>query len=81
MVIDKYNFKELFDENLDDFFKYELFVAKKLKIIKEIKEGYKLTDWGAFLFHIAEQKYTHQYIDKTWNIAGKNPWPKNIILY
>lgn len=81
MVLDKYNFKELFDENLDDFFKYELFLAKKLKIIKEIKEGYKLTDFGAFLFHIAEQKYTHQYIDKTWNIAGKNPWPENIILY
>jgi len=39
MVLDKYNFKELFNENLDDFFKYELF------------------------------------------IAGKNPWPENIILY
>jgi len=46
-----------------------------------IGDGCKLTDEGAYLFHLVEQKYTNQYIDKTWKIARKTPWPEKIVLY
>ena len=36
-----------------------------------IGDGYKLINKGAYLFHLVEQKYTNQYIDKTWKIARK----------
>ncbi|MHA1233444.1 MAG: hypothetical protein ACTSPQ_22715 [Candidatus Helarchaeota archaeon] len=28
-----------------------------------------------------EQKYTNRYIDKTWRMARKTPWPEKIVLY
>ena len=79
--LNRTNFSDLFNENLDSFFGFEIFLGKKLKLIKEEKEGYEVTFKGAQLYHLIEQIYTHQYIDKTWKIALGDPWPKKIILY
>jgi len=55
---------------------------KFVNVFKDlIKKGYKLTDKGAYLFHLIEQAYTCQYIDKTWRMALNNPWPKRVFLY
>lgn len=40
-----------------------------MSIIRETKEGYELTEKGTHKYHLVEQAYTHQYIDKTWRIA------------
>lgn len=44
-------------------------------------DGYKLTDKGAYLFYLVEQKYTNQYIDKAWRMARETPWMEKIVLY
>ncbi|MBA7619924.1 hypothetical protein ES703_27266 [subsurface metagenome] len=75
------NFYELFGKKLDNMFGFELYWAKKFRYIKKYSGGYKLTDKGAYLFHLIEQAYTRQYIDKTWRMALSNPWPKRIALY
>ena len=67
--------------DLNDIFRFELYWAKKFKYIEKYNSGYKLTDKGAYLFHLIEQAYTRQYINKTWRTALNNPWPKRIILY
>jgi len=79
--IDKNNFFQLFNKDLDSEFWWEIKVGKLLRIIENNGDGYKLTDKGAYLFHLVEQKYTNQYIDKTWRIARKTPWPEKIVLY
>jgi oxygen-independent coproporphyrinogen-3 oxidase len=79
--INRDNFYELFGKKLNDIFRFELYWAKKFKYIEKYNSGYKLTDKGAYLFHLIEQAYTRQYIDKTWRTALNNPWPKRIILY
>jgi len=79
--LNRNSFRDLFNENLDSFFGFEISLGKKFKLIKEEKEGYKVTFKGAQLYHLIEQVYTHQYIDKTWKIALGDPWPKKIILY
>lgn len=79
--LNRTSFRDLFNEKLDSFFGFEIFLGKKLKLIKEEKEGYEVTFKGAQLYHLVEQVYTHQYIDKTWKIASGDPWPKKIILY
>jgi len=79
--INRDNFYELFGKKLNDIFRFELYWAKKFKYIEKYNSGYKLTDNGAYLFHLIEQAYTRQYIDKTWRTALNNPWPKRIILY
>ena len=68
-----------FDSN--DMFRLEIYWAKKFKYIEKYNSGYKLTDKGAYLFHLIEQAYIRQYINKTWRTALNNPWPKRIILY
>ena len=79
--IDNNNFFQLFNKDLDSNFWWEIKVGKLLGIIGNNGDGYKLTDKGAYLFHLVEQKYTNQYIDKTWRIARKTPWPEKIVLY
>lgn len=79
--IDKNNFFQLFNKDLDSEFRWEIKVGKLLGIIENNRDGYKLTDKGAYLFHLVEQKYTNQYIDKTWKMARKTPWPEKIVLY
>jgi len=79
--IDKNNFFQLFNKDLDSKFLWEIKLGKLLGIIENNGDGYKLTDKGAYLFHLVEQKYTNQYIDKTWRMARKTPWPEKIVLY
>jgi coproporphyrinogen III oxidase-like Fe-S oxidoreductase len=79
--IDKNNFFQLFNKDLDSNFWWEIKVGKLFGIIGNNGDGYKLTDKGAYLFHLVEQKYTNQYIDKTWRMARKTPWPEKIVLY
>jgi menaquinone C8-methyltransferase len=81
LYIDRDNFYRLFGESLDDMFRYELYIAKKLGYIEKCMGGYRLTGRGAYAFHLIEQAYTRQYIDKTWRSAMKNPWPERIVLY
>ncbi len=81
LQIDEKNFYGLFGKKTDNIFKFEFYMAEKLGYIEKNKSGYKLTDRGAYLFHLIEQTYTRQYIDKTWRLALENPWPERIVLY
>lgn len=75
------DFSRLFSRRLEDFFRFELYLGQKLRYFKKYKNSYRLTDKGAYIFHLVEQSYTRQYIDKTWKAAMGNPWPKKIVLY
>jgi coproporphyrinogen III oxidase-like Fe-S oxidoreductase len=75
------DFKRLFGMRLEDIFGFELYLGQKLNYFKKYKNGYRLTDKGAYIFHLVEQSYTHQYIDRTWKAAMGNPWPGKIVLY
>ena len=75
------SFRSLFGKDVEDLFGLELLAASKLGYLSKTRSGYTLTEKGAYLFHLIEQVYTHQYIDKTWSIAGKHPWPEKIVLY
>ncbi len=79
--ISKSEFYDLFGEELEDMFKFELYLGKKLRYIESYEDGYRLTKKGAYVFHLIEQSYTHQYIDKMWRAALENPWPERITLY
>lgn len=74
-------FKKLFNDDLELIFKFELRLARLMGLIRKTEEGYELTDKGTYKYHLVEQVYTHQYIDKTWRIARQEPWPEKIKLY
>lgn len=74
-------FRKLFGVNLEDMFKFELRLAKFLGLLKKVDNNYELTKKGTYVYHLLEQRYTNQYIDKTWSVARENPWPEEIKLY
>lgn len=81
MEINAKTFNNLFNENLLEKFHLELKISEKLGFIEKCAVGYRLTEKGGYYFHLVEQKYTHQYIDKTWRMSLENPWPKKIVLH
>lgn len=81
LKINNDNFKKLFNTDLEDKFKFELRLGILMGLISKTEEGYKLTKKGTYKYHLVEQAYTHQYIDKTWRIARQEAWPDKIKLY
>jgi oxygen-independent coproporphyrinogen-3 oxidase len=80
MKVDKAQFKNIFDIELDKLFSFEWFVGKILGLLKEDQNKYYLTEKGSYYYHLIEQKYTNAYIDKMWNVSGKVDFPREIIL-
>jgi len=78
---DNNEFKNLFGKNLKDMFRFELVLGQIFGIIKKKENDYELTKRGTYFYHIVEQRFTNQYIDKSWKEATENPWPKEIELY
>jgi oxygen-independent coproporphyrinogen-3 oxidase len=74
-------FRELFGRELDAVFGGWLGVARIFGIVTRTGSGYRLTARGAYLYHIVEQVYTHQYIDKTWAAAMASHPPDRIVLW
>ncbi|MGL5616777.1 MAG: coproporphyrinogen-III oxidase family protein [Sarcina sp.] len=74
-------FKEIFHKEIEEVFSIEIKIAKLLGLVSLKNNDYILTQKGSYIYHLLEQHYTHQYIDKTWNNCSKNPWPEEIKLY
>ena len=81
MSLNKLDYQKMFDSELKKDYFIELLIAKTLGLLKEDIDSYKVTLKGSYYFHIVEQIYTTQYIDKTWSTARENPWPDKINLY
>lgn len=80
MDINISNYKNLLGKSLRSMYGFEMLIAKLFGYIKKTKYGYRLTSKGIFIYHDIEQKYTHAYIDKMWNISRVTPFPKEIKL-
>lgn len=79
--IGRETFRELFDGNLDEEFGRWLALARMAGIAERTPRGHTLTARGAYLYHVVEQIYTHQYIDRTWRAAMSDPPPARILLW
>lgn len=78
--IDRDSFYKLFGIELGNIFYWQLKFGELLGLIKRYKEGYKLTERGAYYFHLVEQEYTHKYIDKIWSLQRVNSCPEKITI-
>lgn len=75
---DYYN---LFKRSITKDFGISLKIGVILGLLKRTHNNWNLTEKGSYYFHIIEQLYTHQYIDKTWRLSMTNPWVKELKLY
>lgn len=81
LKLSKENYLNLMKRNLEEDFGIEIFLSRLFRLLRRTKEGYELTKLGAYIYHILEQHYTHQYIDKTWKVSKEEAWPKEVKLY
>ncbi|MDO8949618.1 MAG: radical SAM protein [Actinomycetota bacterium] len=81
MEIGRERFRTLFGRDLDAVFGGWLAAARLAGIAERTGRGWRLTARGAYLYHIVEQVYTHQYIDKTWAAAMAPDPPERIVLW
>ncbi|MDA3937077.1 MAG: radical SAM protein [Actinomycetota bacterium] len=81
MDIGRTRFQELFNEDLDAAFGTPLRFARLLGIAADAEDGYTLSATGAYLYHVVEQVYTRQYIDKTWRASMAQEPPRRIVLW
>ena len=40
----------------------------------------RLTDTGAYLFHLVEKGYTHAYLETLWQACSREVWPRMVTL-
>ncbi len=74
------DFQQFFRVPLKKMYGLELWVAKRLGLIKEHDGIYEMTLKGAFYYHYYENFYTLSYIDKMWGIMRKESFPEQIKL-
>ncbi len=79
--LSRLDYTRLFHGSLDEDFRLELGLARFLCIIEEVASGYELTARGRYFFHLVEQAYTAEYIDKTWKTCRSQAWPEILELY
>lgn len=79
--IERSEFQNLLGADLESEFGLELRAAQHMGILRPSAEGYNLTRRGAYLFHLVEQLYTSQYIDRVWHLATTTPWPDRLVIW
>jgi coproporphyrinogen III oxidase-like Fe-S oxidoreductase len=80
MSIDKKEFKRVFNRELNGKFRLYLKTLQYLGILKEEGTEYRLTENGGFLFHLVEQGYSLDFLDKMWGTLSSKAWPKRLVL-
>jgi len=80
LKIDIQKFEKMIGESLDKMFGIELLLAEKLGLLVKKKDCYELTPKSSYWYHIIEQFYTREYIDKMWNVSRKEAFPDKIVL-
>jgi len=74
-------FRQLFGADLEHDFGLWLNLGRRLGVVADAVDGYALTSRGAYLYHMVEQIYTHQYIDRTWRASMAEVPPRRIVLW
>lgn len=80
MDINREAFSKLFGLDLKKAFYWQLRIGEFLGLIKKYDKGYRLTERGAYYFHLVEQMYTHKYIDRVWDMLRREISPERIVI-
>ena len=80
MKIDIEKFEKVIGVPLEKMFKNEFNLAEKFNLVIKNGNFYDLTHKAAYIFHLIEQSYSKEYIEKMWSISRKEAFPDKIVL-
>lgn len=78
LAIDTGRLKALFGRDLLFSIKCLLPLLGLLGLAKRKGDIIRLTDRGAYLFHLIEKEYTHAYLERLWGACLKEAWPQRV---
>ncbi|MDD4987244.1 MAG: radical SAM protein [Dehalococcoidales bacterium] len=79
-VIDTDTFRSTFGREMPYRVKALLSLICLLSMAHQEGTTVRLTDTGAYLFHLIEKGYTHAYLEKLWQACFSEPWPRRVLL-
>ncbi len=79
-VIDAARFRESFGRDLPGVVRVTLALLHKAGVVRWEGDTIRLTDRGAYLFHLIEQYYTHAYLEPLWAACRREAWPGPVRL-
>jgi oxygen-independent coproporphyrinogen-3 oxidase len=79
-VIDTYRFGAVFRRRMPRSVRAALRLLVVFGLAKREGSVIRLTDSGAYLFHLVEKEYTHVYLETLWTTCRRDPWPESVRL-
>ena len=79
-VIDTARFRVLFGRGMPGTIRAALALLRMAGLVRQEGDTRRLTDTGAYLFHLLEQEYTHAYLEKLWSACRREAWPHAVTL-
>ena len=79
-VIDTARFREQFGCDIPAAVSAALRAFSALGFVRQEGPSFRLTDRGAYLFHLLEKEYTHSYLETLWSICRREAWPEAVRL-
>lgn len=79
-VIDTDTFRSMFNKDLPYRIKIFLSILGLMGLTHREGTALRLTDTGAYLFHLIEQGYTHAYLETLWQACFQEAWPRRTVL-
>lgn len=78
--IDLEAFRRMFGVELPGRIKAMLHLGTLLGLTRREGHTLRLTDKGAYLFHLVEKEYTHAYLEKMWQACLNEAAPPEVVL-
>jgi oxygen-independent coproporphyrinogen-3 oxidase len=78
--IDLEDFRGLFGREMPGQLRAMLTLSAALGITRRGGTSYRLSDTGAYLFHLVEKEYTHAYLEKMWQACLNHAVPREVVL-
>lgn len=79
-AIDAARFRILFGRDMPVGVRAALALMHAATLARREGDTTRLTDRGAYLFHLVEQMYTHAYLEPLWAACRREAWPGNVLL-
>ena len=79
-AIDTERFEALFGERMPRGLRATLHLLRAAGLTRNEGPTIRLTDGGAYLFHLVEKQYTHSYLEKLWAACREEAWPDTVRL-
>ena len=80
-IIDHARFRSAFGRNMPRRISAALMLLDHAGLARRASHSaFRLTDPGAYLFHLIEKHYTHAYLERLWTACLHDPWPEAVTL-